>query len=641
MKMDRIHIKNFKSLREVHLKCGNLVSIIGENNSGKSNAIEALDLFFNPSVQKLSEEGFYERATSEPIEIRVDFKDLNTWERGYFSRWLSVDVLKVKRIFKWGSPAEITHVAIIDVPEQEWLREDKVNTDKIKEWWSNKTSLIAANHDFCKYLGTKTPSVKEWKEAVSRFIKDFGEEIHLKEEEKPDPTGFANVLKGGLPQFIPVPAVRDVTEEAKVSKTNPFGRLVNALLTRVPPEHKSAIKDALDKVRSLVNRTSGKERISAIKETEDLLEKMLCPFVECDLEIQVPIPEFERMFGDVEIWIDDGFKTSVETKGHGLQRSVIFSILRAYAELARTGDASEQKDRSIVFAIEEPELYLHPQAQRIMMQTLREISTGKDQVVYCTHSSTFVDIAHFDEVCLMKREKVDGHWRSSVTQLSMNALINDLKVRHPNTNPTDESMRERYSYVCGGTRNEGFFARKVVLVEGSTEEYSLPIYSAALDYNMDKEGVSVIATGGKGQMDRLLRVFSEFQIPCYIIFDGDKSSTDTEGRRANKELLELMGEPASETPSTMKKPKFAVFEEKFETTLRGEISEYDTLVSEAKRELGISGDTGKPLIARYIARNLIKKGETEGDKTKYVPSSIKDIIEKVKLLKWEGSLLRQ
>jgi hypothetical protein len=172
----------------------------------------------------------------------------------------------------------------------------------------------------------------------------------------------------------------------------------------------------------------------------------------------------------------------------------------------------------------------------------------------------------------MKREKVDRHWRSAVTQLSMDALINDLKTRHPNTSPTPESMKERYSYVYGGTRNEGFFARKVVLVEGPTEEYSLPIYSAALEYNMDKGGVSVIATGGKGQMDRLLRVFNEFQVPCYVAFDADKSKTDAEGRRVNKELLELMEEPASETPPTVIGARFAWFVYAF----MGKVSNYET-----------------------------------------------------------------
>lgn len=641
MKIDRVHIKNFKSLKEVSLSCGNLVSIIGENNSGKSNLIEALDLFFNPSVEAIDEESFHEKTVSEPIEIRVDFKDFNEWEREYFSKWLKVDTLKVKRIIKWGEPPTVTHVAVLDVPEQEWLREDKVSTDKIDDWWANRESLVVAGHNFSEYLGSKKPNVGKWKEAIERFLQDHRKGTHLIEEYKEDPTGFANVLKGGLPQFILVRAVRDVTEEVKVAKTNPFGRLISTLLMKVMPEHRSKIKEALDSVKSLINRSPGKERIPAIKETEDLLRKMLCPFVECDVEINVPIPEFESMFSNVEIFIDDGFRTSVETKGHGLQRSIIFSILRAYAELVRKGEPSKPKDRSIVFAIEEPELYFHPQAQRIMMQTLREISAGKDQVVYSAHSGSFVDIAFFDEICLMRREKVDGHWTSTVTQLAMKDLMKDLNVRHPTANATPESMRERYSYVYGGTRNEGFFARKVVLVEGPTEECSLPIYSAALDYNMDKEGVSVIGTGGKGQMDRLLRVFNEFRIPCYIVFDADKSKADAEGKRVNKELLELLGEPAEETPSTKIKEKFAVFEETFEAVIKGEIHGYDSLASEARSHLGISSDSGKPLVARYIARKLVDKGRTEGDASKYVPDSIRSIVGKIKDLRWQGSVLRR
>jgi putative ATP-dependent endonuclease of OLD family len=641
MKIDRVSIKNFKSLKEVNLCCGNLVSIIGENNSGKSNLIEALDLFFNPSVEAINEESFHEKTVSEPIEIRVDFKDLNAWESEYFSKWLKVDTLKVKRIIKWGEPPTITHVVILSVPEKEWLREDKVNGDRIDEWWANRVNLNVADHNFLEYLGDKKPNVGKWKEAIGRFLQDHGKDIHFIEEHKEDPTGFANVLKGGLPQFILVPAVRDVTEEIKVQKTNPFGRLIKTLLMKVPSEHRSKIEEALDSVKNLINRSPGKERIPAIKETEELLRKMLCPFVECDVEINVPIPEFERMFGNVEIFIDDGFRTSVETKGHGLQRSIIFSILRAYAELVRQGEPSAPKDRVILFAIEEPELYLHPQAQRIMMQTLREISAGKDQVVYSTHSVSFVDIAFFDEICLMRREKMAGHWVSTVTQLSMSDLIKDLDLRHPGTNATPESMRERYSHVYGVTRNEGFFARKVVLVEGPTEEYSLPIYSAALEYNIDKEGTSIIGTGGKGQMDRLLRVFNEFRIPFFIIFDADKNKANADGKRVNKELLELLGETAEETPTTKVKERFAVFEETFEAAVKGEIEGYDALASEARSYLGISGDGGKPLTARYIARKLVERGKSEGDATKFIPKNIKNIVERIRDLKWQGSVLKR
>jgi len=104
MKMCQVHIKHFKSLEDVHLNCGNLISLIGENNSGKSNVIEALDLFFNPSIRKVTEESFYEKETSQPIEITIAFKDLNEWEAKYFSPWLCEHRLKVKRVIQWGDP---------------------------------------------------------------------------------------------------------------------------------------------------------------------------------------------------------------------------------------------------------------------------------------------------------------------------------------------------------------------------------------------------------------------------------------------------------------------------------------------------------------------------------------------------------
>jgi len=45
--------------------------------------------------------------------------------------------------------------------------------------------------------------------------------------------------------------------------------------------------------------------------------------------------------------VDDGFRTSIEAKGHGLQRSLIFAILRVYAELIRKGSSTAgEKEKS-------------------------------------------------------------------------------------------------------------------------------------------------------------------------------------------------------------------------------------------------------------------------------------------------------
>ena len=635
MKIRRVEIKNYKSLRSVSLDCQDLVALVGENNSGKSNIIEALDLFFNPSSAKVTDESFYGKDTSKPIEVRVVFGELSKSEQDYFCNWFPGQEVIAKRVVNWGHPVQIATVGVFRVPEPEWLRETEVNGEKIDQWWKRVDQLEVRGIKFRAYLGSSKPQVKAWKEAISRFMAEHKNEIPLVEVEKEDPTGFANVLKGGLPKFIMVPAVRYVSEEMKVGKENPFGHLINTLFSGVPENNRAEIAESAKKVKQLMSR----DHLPQIKEVEDLLKKQLCHFTECDIELEFPFPEVDDMLQGARIYVDDGIRTSVEAKGHGMQRSVIFGILRAYAELISKGTAATgDKKKSIVFAVEEPELYLHPQAQRTMMQALRDIARGEDQVVYTTHSSQFVDIAHFDEICLVRRERVDSHWATAINQVSMDALINDQKVRYPKTSPTPTSMRERYSHVYSATRSEGFFARRIILVEGQTEEYAIPTYSEALGYNLDKEGTSVISAGGKGQIERLLRVFNEFRIPCYVVFDGDKHTKEEDPKKQTMALLAFLGWQGSGLPQTTVGQRFTVFEDDFEDTIKSEVADYETIETEAKNILGLKEKS--PLIARCVAKKLVERGIAEGEPSRHIPPTIKQIIESARILEWECSLLK-
>lgn len=58
--------------------------------------------------------------------------------------------------------------------------------------------------------------------------------------------------------------------------------------------------------------------------------------------------------------------------------------------------------------------------------------------------------------------------KSVVWQLSMDAMLKDLKVRYT-VDATDDSMRELYSHVYQPNRSEGFFAKSIILVEGPTD----------------------------------------------------------------------------------------------------------------------------------------------------------------------------
>ncbi len=46
-KIRRIKIKNFRSIRNLDIEVTDLATFVGDNDSGKSNILKALNLFFN------------------------------------------------------------------------------------------------------------------------------------------------------------------------------------------------------------------------------------------------------------------------------------------------------------------------------------------------------------------------------------------------------------------------------------------------------------------------------------------------------------------------------------------------------------------------------------------------------------------
>lgn len=640
MKIRKFQIQHYRSLREATIYPSDILALVGRNNSGKSNVLKAHRLFFDGTVRGVSDETFYNHDTNSPIRIVATFDDLSDWEMKQFGPWMDNKTLTVGRQIRCVGEGsyEISTLAVKRVPDCEWLDEEVISGEKIKEWWGNKETLKIGALDFGALLGDKQPKVGEWKTKAAEFIKQHAQEIPLIEKEIENPKGYPGVLKGALPEFLFVPAVRDVTDEATVSKTSPFGLLINSVLEKISGEQKDLISGRLKEIERLLNRgTEG--RIAEIQQVENRLNKLMSELMDCDIEIEMGLPQLKEVFRETKVYANDGLRTTIETKGHGLQRSMIFTILRAYAEIAHLQKAGEQAEqRSTVFAIEEPELYLHPQFQRTLMGVFRQISSGRDQVFYSTQSSLFIDIASFDDICIMRRPSDAHGFFSSPTQLLVKQLIEDLKVRK-GIDVTEVGIREQYANVFNPMINEGFFADKVVIVEGPSELYSLPIYSQLLSYDLDRNNVAVVHGDGKGQMDRLLRIFNGFEIPTYLWFDGDKANSDAEVKRKTKELLSLMGSPIDDIGElqTTISDTFAVLEENYETSMRAEVQDYEEMIAEAAEVLG---PVGKPLRQRWIARKIAGKA-SDGDAPEVVvPETIRGIVEKVKQLSFTGTILQ-
>lgn len=650
MNIRRIHIKNFRSCKDVKIQFGSMHSLVGANNAGKSSILRALDFFFNPSASKIDEESFWNKDISLTIWVEIIFDNLTTEEKDKLKGYLRSDsTFHVARSAKVAATAEdaekssstdenkfsISQHFCKLMPTYDWLNPSKIIGSAIDEWWKHKADLIANGSSFSDFLGGSKPNVATWKQKAEEFAQLHLTQTDYQESWADNPSGYAGVLKGTLPHFILVPAVRDITDEAKVTKTNPLGRLLHAVIDSVTDDQRDTLDKSLKEMQKRLNREGGTNRLPAIVQTEERLNAVLKEYMDCDLEIEFQTPTLDVVLTSPKIYADDGFRNVVENKGHGLQRAIIFSIIRCYSELI-TGKG-DQKKRTMIFAVEEPELYMHPQAQRTIRRVFKNISQNNDQVIFSTHSSLLLDVSDFDQIirveAILTLSNGNKTVQTRVWQLPMAAMIRDINNRHPGVTATEESIRELYANAYHPLRAEGFFAQKIILVEGPTEQYSLPIYAEAAAYHLDNLNIGVVDCGGKGSMDRLYRIFNELGIPCYLVFDYDKQNTDKEVLAKSRELLQLCGQPIDPPNGVFISQNVACFPNKWETDLATEITDLPKLTAEARRTLGLSDESGKPLIARHVARFITAKTPPE------IPASLLAIIGKAVNVSWTKSCL--
>jgi putative ATP-dependent endonuclease of OLD family len=301
---------------------------------------------------------------------------------------------------------------------------------------------------------------------------------------------------------------------------------------------------------------------------------------------------------------EDGEHKSASEAGSGLRNMIVLALFRAYGQTFK-GDS--------VVAIEEPELFLHPHAQRGLMRMFREIAANGTQILYSTHSSAFVSIERFDDVVIVERcpDIWDEEVCSSVRSLSGEDLVNRHRKNRPGETFEIDGIRARFRHNLGPEHTEALFGRAVVLVEGATEAAALPFYADSLNMNLDALGISIVNARGKDSLEALYHLYAGFGFPVYVIFDNDVGKRgdgkDRQRRQeSNRRLTRLLRLPVSDAPEAAVLPNAGIMGLDFETTVRAEVELfeaglYDRLASEAG---SLYATESKPIKARYIAEYL-------------------------------------
>lgn len=319
------------------------------------------------------------------------------------------------------------------------------------------------------------------------------------------------------------------------------------------------------------------------------------------LKIDFSAYDPSNYFKSLRIQPSEGEETrSFEELGTGQQQILALSFANAYCQAFF---------ENIILIIEEPEAHLHPLAQKWLAKNIFKMAANGLQVVITTHSPYFVNLMDLEGIVLVRKDE-DGTY---VVQIDKSNLVHHCieTGSHPQKT-TAETICPFYSYSATDAILNGFFAKKVILVEGPTEELALPEYFDRLGLNTNREGVAIIPVHGKGNLAKWWRLFTAFQIPTLICFDNDARNDEKGVKR--KDALKAVGISNKDIHDLLSGDdwnlgdKFCVFGVDFETTMRNSMPEYHAIEAQVVAELGDS----KPIVAREVAKRLPFLPDAEG-----------------------------
>ncbi len=658
MLIESIRVQNFRSILNEAVHFDTLTALVGPNGAGKSNFLRALSLFYSPSA-RIDVGDFYDADTTAEIVVGVTFSDLSKEALELFGDYVQGNRLTVERVFKLetGKPAATYHGASLRNPAFQGIRNGLSVKDRGKTARAEYDALKARPEygglPVWSNLGAVEPALTKWEAehpAACERQRDDGRFF-----------GFTEVGRGYLgrfTRFLFIPAVRDAASDGSEGRGSVLTDLMD-MVVRSVLANKEAVKRLREETQQKYEELMRPEKLEELNGLAGRLSKTLQSFVpNASVDLRwLPLDQvkIEMPKADIKL-IEDRYPTAVHRTGHGLQRAFILTMLQHLA-MAQSVNESKPKDGSegaslsetkvdtwstlpnLVLAIEEPELYQHPNRQRHLAKIFLQLASGmtpgvaeKTQVIYATHSPLFVGLDRFNQIRLLRKSD-NGAEKPRITHV-VGTTLDKVAERvweaggSTDVKYTGSTLINRLHSIITPQVNEGFFADVVMLVEGEDDYAAIMGVAHAMNRDLESLGVSVIPVNGKRNMDRPAIIFQEFGIPVYLLWDSDGEKGETAGvckgcgkpldgkpdPRDNHRLLQIMGKPPEDWPEH-RDTYHCCFKRDLECTVRAEIGDelFEKLLGESQREFAIpkrKHAIKTPAVIAAIIQHAQEEGKT-------------------------------
>ncbi|RAS99399.1 ATP-dependent endonuclease [Bacillus cereus] len=439
MYISDIKILNYRSFPEFEVSLNKGLSIIiGENNMGKSNFLEALSLIFNSnySLRKrtLDQEDFWNgiivQDTWPEIVIEVTLKGITTEnELTITSRWLTRIPGEAKLTYKYrpkvnisiAAPTSPTPISKIRLPlnEYEWV-------------------------------------------------------IYGGERETLDAFDFNMLSKFGIEY---VGALRDATTELKKS-SGQLQRILKNFDLEVNELQK--ISNKIDELNEQIMQ--GREIQKVQEDINHYLER-ITGATRQKVKIQMGESDYDTLLRELKVLIgpkDDNIH-SIEMNGLGYNNLLYISLLLTQYTAIKEKRLQNHDYVFPLLIVEEPEAHLHSHLQKYLANYFFDQQVV-GQVIMTTHSSHVSSHAALDSLVMFYRV--------------FNKMVSKNIGRIFDTNKKEGREQKRYlERWLDATKSDIFFGRKVLLVEGIAERLLIPKFFSMLHTDKIREGEKVIERG--------------------------------------------------------------------------------------------------------------------------------------------------